>query len=105
MDAIKESAVKEVISKELDFRITNDSYKLLATAINKLIEETLKIAIKEAKEDGRKTIMDTDVKNAMDKAIAKSDLNWEEIFDQIMKETPADLGKITGGIEKYLESQ
>jgi len=105
MDAIKESAVKEVISKELDFRITNDSYKLLATAINKLIEETLKIAIEEAKQADRKTIMGSDVKTAMDKAIAKSDLNWEEIFHQIMKETPADLGKITGGIEKYLESQ
>lgn len=104
MDAIKETAVKKEISKKLNFRITNESYKLLATSINTLIEETLKLAIEEAKEAGRKTIMDTDVKTAMDKAIAKSDLNWEEILDQVIKETPADLGKITGGIKKYIEN-
>ncbi len=103
-DYIKENAVKTAISQEKQFRITSEAYKMLESSINTLIENIINTAIKNAKEDDRKTIMEKDIQSATDKEIAKKDLNYEEILEQILNESAADLGKITTGINKYIEN-
>lgn len=103
-DFVKEKVIKDFISKEKKLRSSTDAVKLLETRINNLLVEILTISADKATEAGRKTIMDGDVNFALDKAVAKKDLDWEEILDQIIKEPPADLGKISSGINQHIES-
>jgi histone H3/H4 len=104
-DFVKEKAIKDFISKEKKLRSADAAVSILESRINELMVEILNISADKATEADRKTILEEDINFALDKAVAKKDLGWEEILDQIIKETPADLGKISSGINQYIENR
>ena len=67
--------------------------------IGRVIVEAGKIARKVKK----KTIMPEHVAEAFAKHVGKEDLGWEEILAQVLRESPADLGKISKGIRDHME--
>ena len=79
-------------------------------AVNKIIkdfdstiEEVINEAGKLAKEDKRNTIMDQDVTPALEKHLGKKHLTWQETADEIIRQNPTDLGKISKAINDYIE--
>jgi len=103
-DFIKIEAIKNHITKEKKIRSEEAAVTILVASINEIMVKIIDICADKVKEADRKTIMEDDVKFALDKALAKKDLDWEEILEQVLIETPADLGNITQGIKKYIES-
>jgi histone H3/H4 len=104
-DFVKGKAIKDFISKEKKLRSADAAVSILESRINELMVEILNISAEKATEADRKTVLEEDINFALDKAVAKKDLGWEEILDQIIKETPADLGKISSGINQYIENR
>jgi histone H3/H4 len=103
-DFVKEKAIKDFISKEKKLRSADAAVSLLEARINELMVEILNLSAESATAAGRKTIMEEDITFSLDKAVAKKDLEWGEILDQILNESAADLGKITAGIRESIAS-
>jgi hypothetical protein len=81
-------------------------------AVNKLIEDfdsTIETVITEAetlaKEQKRNTIMDQDVIPALEKHLGKKHLTWQETAEEIIRQNPTDLGKISKAINDYIEKE
>jgi hypothetical protein len=49
--------------------------------------------------------LDEDAQSALDKNIGKQDLPWDDIVREVLRETPADLGKISKSIEDYVREK
>ncbi len=75
----------------------------LSTKINSVMVAVLKEATTLAKEANRKTVMPEDITQAYKKHVGKEHLTWEEVLKQILRQPPADLGKIPKGINDYIE--
>ena len=56
-----------------------------------------------AKKNKKKTVTEKHITEAFEKHVGKTDLDWEEILTQVLQETPADIGKVSKGIRKYIE--
>jgi hypothetical protein len=81
-------------------------------AVNKLIEDfdstiedVIADAEKLAKEDKRNTIMEQDVIPALEKHLGKKYLTWQETAEEIIRQNPTDLGKISKAINDYIEKE
>jgi len=43
------------------------------------------------------------MKEALEKTVGKKHLNWQELLDETLLQTPIDLGNLSKGITKYIE--
>jgi histone H3/H4 len=102
VDFVKGSAVKEFIWS-LGLRSSADAVEVLDQGFNAAIERVIIEAAKHAKRRRMKTIMSEHVVTALEKHVGKQDVDWQEILEQVLRETPADLGKITKGIRGQIE--
>jgi histone H3/H4 len=102
-DFVKQTAIKASM-KASGFRSTADAMNYIEKSLNELIGVILTESGRLAKKDRKKTIFPKHVSTALEKHIGKSELNWDEILPQVLQETPADLGKLSKGIRKYIET-
>lgn len=102
-DFVNESSLKRFITEEMKLRSSNSAIEELSAALKGIITEVLKISAESASNDKRTTIMNRDIKKGLAKGVQKEDLDNEEILNQLLKESPADLGKIAKGITDYIE--
>lgn len=102
-DFVKETAIKKYIS-EKKLRSSTAAVDFISNKTNELITAIVDQAAKNAVDDERKTVMPDDMTSAFDQVIAKEDLEWNEILNQILAETPANLGNINKGIDDFLET-
>ncbi len=102
-DFVNDASIKRFITEEKKMRSSGSAVKEFANTINEIMIEVINISAESAVEDKRSTIMIDDVKTGLAKAIQKKDLNSEEIFEQLIKESPADLGKITKGLQDFVK--
>lgn len=102
-DFVNDSSIKRFITDELNLRSSNSAVKELSTALNGIITEVIKISAESASKEKRTTIMSRDIKKGLAKGVQKEDLNSEEIYEQLIKESPADIGKITKGLQDLIE--
>ncbi len=100
---LKINPVKEYISAVLKLRSNETAVQKLIQEINSTIESVLTEAGKLAQDNKRNTIMEPDIITALEKYLGKRHLTWQEISDEIVLQTPADLGKITGVIKDFIE--
>ena len=100
---LKTNPVKKYISGVLKLRSNETAVQKLIQEINSTIESVLTEAGKLAQDNKRNTIMEQDIITALEKYLGKKHLTWQEISDEIVLQTPADLGKITGFIKDYIE--
>jgi len=102
---IRFNTIKEYINDNLKMRSSDSAVKLLIKEIDLAIEIVLKEAGKLAKEDKRNTIMDQDIILAVEKHLGKRHLTWQETTEEIIRQNPADLGKISKTINDYIEKE
>jgi len=104
-DFIKDSTIKNYLKEQIKLRSSQESIDHIDSTFNSLIIAVIKEAAKLAQEAKRKTILDEDITPAIEKVVAKKHLSWEETLEQILQQTPADLGKISKGINDYIEKE
>jgi hypothetical protein len=104
-DFLNEKALKNFFWRKLKMRSRADTIAEMKKRFNQVIADVATKGAESAKEADLKTVLPRHVADAFDLAVGKSDLAWEEILAEIMKETPADLGKITRGVEQYLQTE
>ena len=104
-DFIKDSAIKNYLKEEIKIRSSEEAISQIDSTFNSLIVDVIKEAAKLAQENKRKTILLEDIIPAIEKVVAKKHLSWEEVLDQILQQTPADLGKISKGINDFIKKK
>lgn len=97
------NSVKEYINEKLKTRSSDDAIRTLLRRFNTSVEEVLVEAKRIATANRRKTILDSDITAALELRLGKRHLNWEEILQEIILQTPADLGKISKGVRFSIE--
>jgi len=99
---VKPTYVKNFF-KSLKIRSSKKTNEKLITIMNSIIEEIITKSVDIAHLNSQKTVMVDDITEAIDAVIAKKNLTWKEILEQVLMESPADLGKISKEIYKYIE--
>jgi histone H3/H4 len=102
---IKFNTIKKYINEVKQMRASTDAIEKLIKEFDSTIEAVITASEKTAKEDKRTTIMEQDIITALEKHLGKKHLTWEEIQDEIIRQTPADLGKISKSINDYIEKE
>jgi histone H3/H4 len=99
------NTVKEYINTVLKMRSSEGAAKKFIAEFDSAIEATLADAGRLAKERKRNTILDEDIIPALEKHLGKKHLTWEETADEIIRQNPTDLGKISKAIYDYIEKE
>ena len=99
---IRFNTIKEYINDNLRMRSSESAVKLSMKEFDSAIEIVLKEAGELSKEDKRNTIMDQDIISAVEKHLGKRHLTWQETAEEIIRQNPADLGKISKSINDYI---
>ncbi len=102
-EILKFNTIKEYINDILKMRSSDSAVKLSMKEFNTAIETVLKEAGELAKEDKRNTVMNQDIISAVEKHLGKRHLTWQETSEEIIRQNPADLGKISKSINDYIE--
>ena len=100
---IRSNTIKEYINKIKKMRSSDDAVRLLLRRFNETIETVIASAGKFAKQDKRNTLLEQDITAALEKHLGKRDLTWEETTEQIIRQSPTDLGKISKAINDYIQ--
>ena len=100
---IRFNTIKEYINDILKMRSSDSSVKKFIKEFDSSIEAALKEAGKLAKEDKRNTVMDQDITPALEKHLGKKHLTWQETAEEIIRQNPTDLGKISKAINDYIK--
>lgn len=104
-DFLRDAQIKEYIKNILKLRSSKKAIDELSAKINSVMVAILKEAATLAKEANRKTVMPEDITQAYKKHVGKEHLTWEDVLKQILCQPPADLGKISKGINDYIEKK
>jgi histone H3/H4 len=102
---IKFNTIKEYINDILKMRSSESAVKKSMSEFDSAIETVLKEAGELAKEGKRNTVMDQDIVSAIEKHLGKKHLTWQETADEIIRQNPTDLGKISKAINDYIEKE
>jgi len=102
---LRYNTIKEYTNDILKMRSSDSAVKKFLSEFDSAIETTLSDAGKLAKEDKRNTIMDQDVIPALEKHLGKKHLTWQETAEEIIRQNPTDLGKISKAINDYIEKE
>jgi len=99
------NTIKEYINDILKMRSSDSAVKKSIKEFDLAIEAVLKEAGKLAKQDKRNTIMEQDIIPALEKHLGKKHLTWQEAVEEIVRQNPTDLGKISKAINDYIEKE
>ena len=102
---IKFNTIKAYINDILKMRSSESAVKLSMKEFDSAIEIVLKEAGELAKQDKRNTVMDQDIISAVEKHLGKKNLTWQETAEEIIRQNPTDLGKISKVINDYIEKE
>ncbi len=100
---VRFNTIKDYLKEKEKMRSAVDAVNSLTERFNSLIETVLTRAVMLAKERKRTTILAEDMKEALEKIVEKKHLNWQELLDETLLQTPIDLGNLSKGITKYIE--
>ena len=103
VEFLRFNTIKEYINEILKMRSSDKAVKKFIKEFDLSIESTLKEAAKLAKEDKRNTIMDQDITPSLEKHLGKKHLTWQETAEEIIRQNPTDLGKISKAINDYIK--
>lgn len=102
---IKFNTIKKYILTVKKMRSSEEAINELIKKFDSTIADVITESGKLAKEDKRNTIMDQDVIPALEKYIGKKHLTWQETAEQVIRQNPTDLGKISKAINDYIERE
>jgi len=99
---LRAHSIKKYITETKKMRSSTGAVKMLIKAFDSTIEDIISDAAKLAKEDKRNTIMEQDVTPALEKHLGKKHLTWQETAEEVIRQNPTDLGKISKKINDYI---
>lgn len=102
---IKFNTIKEYINATFKMRSSESAVKKAMNEFDSAIETVLKEAGELAKEGKRNTVMEQDIISAVEKHLGKRNLTWQETAEEIVRQNPTDLGKISKAINDYIEKE
>lgn len=105
MDLIKTHTIKRYIKEILDMKSSKTVADDLRARFNELIKQIIREASKNAKKDDRTVIMPRDMEPAVKSHLGAKYLTEEEIFKQIKRLNPIQIGSLTKQIEKYIQEE
>jgi len=100
---VRYNTIKDYVKNIQKMRSNEAAVNNLTERFNSLIETVITSAAALAKENKRNTILAEDMKEALEKIVGKKHLNWQELLDETILQTPIDLGNLSKGITKYIE--
>jgi len=100
---IRFNTIKEYINTTFKMRSSESAVKKFIKRFNSVIKAALKDTRRTAKEDKRNTIMYQDIIPVIEKHLGKKHLSWQETAEEIIRQNPVDLGKISKKINAYIE--
>ncbi len=100
---VRYNTIKDYVKDIQKMRSNEAAVNNLTSRFNSLIETVIIRAAALAKENKRNTILAEDMKEALEKSVGKKHLNSQELLDEIILQTPIDLGNLSKGITKYIE--
>ena len=103
VEFLRFNTIKEYINDILKMRSSDSSVKKFIKEFDSSIAAALIDAGKLSKEDKRNTVMDEDIITAVEKHLGKKHLTWQETAEEIIRQNPTDLGKISKAINDYIE--
>jgi len=103
VEFVRYNTIKDYVKESQKMRSNEAAVNNLTSRFNSLIETVIIRAAGLAKENKRTTILAEDMKEALEKTVGKKHLNWQELLDETLLQTPIDLGSISKGITKYIE--
>jgi len=100
---IRFNTIKSYINEVKKMRSSTGAVKRLIKDFDSTIEDVITDAEKLAKQDKRNTIMEQDIIPALEKHLGKKHLTWQETAEEIIRQNPTDLGKISKAINDYIK--
>ena len=100
---VRFNTIKDYLKEKEKMRSAVEAVNSLTSRFDSLIETVIERAVSLAKERKRTTILQEDMKEALEKTVGKKHLAWEELLQEILLQTPIDLGNLSKGITKYIE--
>lgn len=100
---LKFNTIKTYINDILKMRSSESAVKKSIAEFDTAIETVLKEAGELTQADKRNTVMDQDIISAVEKHLGKRNLTWQETAEEIIRQNPTDLGKISKAINDYIE--
>lgn len=102
---IRFNTIKQYINDVKKMRSTTGAANKLIKDFDSTIETVITEAERLAKEQKRNTIMEQDIIVALEKHLGKKHLTWQETAEEIIRQNPTDLGKISKAINDYIEKE
>lgn len=100
---VRFNTIKDYIKNSQKMRSTTEAVNALSERFNSLVETVIIQAASFAKDNKRNTILEEDMRQALEKTVEKKHLNWQELLDEVLFQTPIDLGNLSKGITKYID--
>ena len=100
---VRYNTIKDYVKDIQKMRSNEAAVNNLTERFNSLIETVITSAAGLAKENKRNTILAEDMKEALEKTVGKKHLSWEDLLQEVLLQTPIDLGNLSKGINKYIE--
>lgn len=100
---IRFNTIKEHINSKLKMRSSDSAVRDFIKGFDTAIKTSLAEACKLAKKDNRNTVLEEDIVPVLEKHLGKKHLPWQETVNEIIKQNPTDLGKISKAINSYIE--
>jgi len=102
---VRFNTIKNYIKEKEKMRSAVETVNSLTSRFNFLIETVIESAVSLAKVRKRTTILQEDMKEALEKTVGKKHLSWEELLQEVLLQNPIDLGNLSKGITKYIEDR
>lgn len=99
---VKANAIKKFVKENFGMRSSQEAVEKAIGTIDLNISKTLLNASIFAKENKRNTIMLEDIQKSLELSFGTQNLSEEQLFEEILKQEPTELGKISSKIEKFI---
>lgn len=104
-DFINFYTIKNYIREKAGMKSADDAIIKLIDRFNGSIKKVIGDAGLLSREDRRKTILLRDIEESLEESLGKIELNWEELLQEVLKQNPTDLGKISQGIRTHIRGR
>lgn len=105
MDLVKEGTVKRYLQDILKIRVSETAVNEFRVRMNDLGKKILTKAVASAKAGKRSTVMPRDLDPAMKGELGEKRPSVEEIMKSIERLSAIELGDLSKGIVRYVESE
>lgn len=102
-DFLKDHTLKRYMRSVLGLHPSREGLDALNGTVNELVRQILGEAAERTRARGRKTILAAATREALEHHLGRESLRWEDVADQITRQSSADVGKIARRLYQRIE--